>query len=126
MAYTVTIKYASKSDDALRIPTDTIAPQFSLSESYVDDAKFREGIPADAFSKNVWEKDGLTLAQSLETYLGALSSHPGVVLALKSAILAGGSGYKFDTDDYKDKMYYEDLGRKLAADGFTITVATAS
>lgn len=126
MAYTVTIKYARKAEDALRIPKDTIAPQFVLGESYVDDEKFREGIPAEAFSRNIWEKGSIEMAQSLESYLGSLSEHPGAALALKSAMLAGDTGYAFDTEDYKDKMYYEDLGRKLADDGFTITVKKTS
>ena len=125
MAYTVTIKYARKAEDALRTPVDTIAPQFTLGESYVDDEKFREGIPADAFSRNIWEKGDFEMAQSLTEYLGSLSEHPGVVLALKSAVLAGEGGYTFNTEDYKDKMYYEDLGRKLADDGFTIDVKNA-
>ena len=125
MAYTVTIKYSRKAEDALRIPKDTIAPQFVLGESYVDDEKFREGIPAEAFSRNIWEKGDFEMAQSLVDYLGSLSQHPGVALALKSAVIAGEAGYTFDTEDYKDKMYYEDLGRKLADDGFTITVKAA-
>ena len=65
MAYTVTIKYSRKAEDALRIPKDTIAPQFVLGESYVDDEKFREGIPAEAFSRNIWEKGDFEMAQSL-------------------------------------------------------------
>ena len=122
MAYTVTIKYSRKAEDALRIPKDTIAPQFVLGESYVDDEKFREGITAEAFSRNIWEKGDFEMAQSLVDYLGSLSQHPGVALALKSAVIAGEGGYTFDTEDYKDKMYYEELGRKLADEGFTITV----
>lgn len=122
--YTVSIKYSGAAADATRtvMPIHPIAPEFSLGQSYVDDIKFREGIPADAFSPNIWEKGDFEMAESLDSYLGKLSEHPGVTLALKSAVLKKGQAYEISTEDYKDAMYYEDLGRKLKDDGFEITV----
>ena len=129
--YTISIKYTAPVAAVEGMPIHPIAPEFSLGQSYVDDKKFREGIPADAFSRNIWEKGDFEMAESLDSYLGKLSEHPGVALALKSAVLASekdetkDKGYEFSTEDYKDAMYYEDLGRKLKDDGFEITVKNA-
>lgn len=113
MAYKISITYTKPIAAVEGMPTHPIAPEFVLTESYVDDANY---------SKNVWKKDDFEMAENLDAYLRKLSEHPGVALALKSAVLNAGTAYEFQSDDYKDKMYYEDLGRKLEADGFKIEV----
>ena len=67
------------------------------------------------------------MAQDLAEFLGEVSVHPGVVLACKAAKAAEdasseNAGYEFITDDYKDKMLYEEIGRALAGQGFEVTV----
>ena len=126
MAYTISITYEKPAEAVANMPIYPIAPEFALGTSYVDAEKFRENNPEFAFSKNDWDNGAFEMAEALETYLGKLSEHPGVALALKSAVLTAGTAYEFVSDDYKDKMYYEDLGRKLAGDGFTIKVEVAA
>ena len=51
--YTVTIKYTAPVEAAGQLKS-TIAPQFALGQSYVDEEAFRKDIPESAYSKNVW------------------------------------------------------------------------
>ena len=127
--YTITIKYTKPvADTVLAKLLYPIAPEFTLGKSYVDartaDNKHRLVDTSDkgAFSGNDWDNGTFEMAESLEAYLGKLSEHPGVTLALKSAVFKKGQAYEISTEDYKDAMYYEDLGRKLKDDGFEITV----
>lgn len=126
MAYTISITYTEPTAAVEGMPIHPIAPEFALGESYVDDANFRANIPDSAYSRNIWEKGDFKMAENLDEYLRSISEHPGVALALKSAVIKAGTAYEFQSDDYKDKMYYEDLGRKLEADGFKIEVTDAA
>lgn len=131
MSYKITIKFTKPVKVEASIPTYPIAPEFVLGQSYVDDKAFRDQARDTAYSKNIWEKGEFLMAQDLAEFLGEVSVHPGVVLACKSAILAAkaaedasseNAGYEFITDDYKDKMLYEEIGRALAGQGFEVTV----
>lgn len=129
MSYKITVKYVKPVQAEASIPTYPIAPEFILGTSYVDQEAFRKGIDDNAYPKNVW---GMDMAESLEEFLGAVSVHPGVVLACKSAILSAQAaeaastedkGYEFETEDYKDKMLYEEVARALKDQGFVIEVS---
>ena len=124
--YTVTIKYTAPSEESAAQLKSTIAPQFVLGQSYVDESTFRKDIPDSAYPANMFDRGNFVMAESLDEYFSKMVSYPSAVLALRSAVLAGAQGYAFDVEDYKDKMYYEELGRKLADDGFTITVEKTS
>ncbi len=131
MSYKITIKFTKPVKVEASIPTYPIAPEFVLGQSYVDEKAFRDQAGDTAYSKNIWEKGEFLMAQDLAEFLGEVSVHPGVLLACKSAILAAkaaeaasgeNAGYEFITDDYKDKMLYEEIGRALAGQGFEVTV----
>lgn len=129
MSYKITVKYVKPVQAEASIPTYPIAPEFVLGTSYVDQEAFRKDIDDAAYPKNVWE---MGMAESLEEFLGSVSVHPGVVLACKSAILSAQAaeaastedkGYEFETEDYKDKMLYEEVARALKDQGFEIEVS---
>ena len=128
MSYKINIKFTKPVKVEASIPTYPIAPEFVLGQSYVDEKAFRDQAGDTAYSKNIWEKGEFLMAQDLAEFLGEVSVHPGVVLACKSAILAAkaasgeNDGYEFITDDYKEKMLYEEIGRALAGQGFKVTV----
>lgn len=123
MAYTVTIKYAAPVAPETNLPLHPIAAEYKLGTSYVDDATFRADA-GEAYSKNIYNM-GIP-ADALETYLKGVTVHKGVLLVLKSAMIAEnaattGITYDVETDD--DKLYWEQLATALKDNGFTITVA---
>ena len=123
MAYTVTIKYAAPVAPETNLPLHPITAEYKLGTSYVDDTTFRADA-GEAYSKNIYNL-GIP-AEALETYLKGVTVHKGVLLVLKSAMIAQnaattGITYDVATDD--DKLYWEQLADALADNGFTITVA---
>lgn len=123
MAYTVTIKYAAPVAPETNLPLHPITAEYKLGTSYVDDTTFRADA-GEAYSKNIYNL-GIP-AEALETYLKGVTVHKGVLLVLKSAMIAQnaattGITYDVETDD--DKLYWEQLATALKDNGFTITVA---
>lgn len=119
MSYKVTIKFTAQSGAALRLAMYDIAPQFVLADSYVDHISHEFGeYPANNMTGN-----NIEMARSLEAYLEGITAHAGVVTALRNAIIAENGTYELAGLDADAKMYYEELGRTLAKDGFEITVA---
>lgn len=121
MSYNVTIKFTAQTAAAVRLAMYDIAPQFVVNDSYVEHIDHANGeYPANNMTGN-----NIEMARSLEEYLGAISAHAGVVTALRNAIIAEDGTYTLTVDTANDKMYYEELGRTLAKDGFEITVEAA-
>lgn len=119
MSYNVTIKFTAQTVAAIRLAMYDIAPQFVVNDSYVEHIDHVNG----AYPANNMTGNNLEMARSLEDYLGAITAHAGVVTALRNAIIAEDGTYTLTVDNANDKMYYEELGRTLAKDGFEITVA---
>ena len=120
--YTVTIKYTAPVEAAGQLKS-TIAPQFALGQSYVDEEAFRKDIPESAYSKNVWENGHFIMAESLEEYFATFIAHPGLVAALKKAMRDG--TYKIEEVSEKDGLYMDEVKDALASQGFEIKVVKA-
>lgn len=118
MSYKVTIKFTAQTPAAVRLAMYDIAPQFVLADSYVDHISHEN----DAYPANNFTGNNIEMARSLETYLEGITAHAGVVTALRNAIIAENGEYVLEGIDAKEKMYYEELARTLAKDGFEITV----
>lgn len=119
--YTVTIKYTAPSEEAAAQLKSTIAPQFVLGQSYVDESTFRKGIPDSAYPANMFERGHFVMAESLDGYFSQMVAHPGLVAALKKAMRDG--TYKMTEVDEKTSLYMDEVKVALATQGFEITVA---
>ena len=68
--------------------------------------------------------DGFGEGVSAEDFIKGSIAHPGLVLALKQAMLSG--SYEFDCTDEKTIMYMQEVAPALVDQGFKITVGEAA
>lgn len=113
MAYTVKIEYAAVAADVTNL-VSPICRLFAPTGCYTD-TKAYEG---SVYDTNV---DGWGEALSLEKFIELSIDHPGALMMFKKAALSG-TAVEFETDDYKDATYYEEVGKALKDQGFTVTV----
>lgn len=115
MAYTVKIEYAAVAADVTNL-VSPICRLFAPTGCYTD-TKAYEG---SVYDTNV---SGWGEALSLEKFVELSIDHPGALMLFKKAALSELDSVEFDTDDYTEAIYYEELGKALADQGFTVTVS---
>lgn len=120
MAYTVTIVYTGpKAADAVDL-TLPICPIYTTTNSYVDSTAYAGTV----YDTNV---QGFGSIEAVEPYASTGFPFPVPLAQFKMAVIGtaqsdGSKKYEFEVDDYKEAIYYTEVGAQLADQGFTVTV----
>lgn len=142
MAYTVTIDVKIPVIDTATVAdkvAPTLAPEFVLSESYVDNSNFRSlcGDPS-IYPENHFDKENFAMVSSVKEFMDKVSNHPSILSAFKEAYSIAEKAettsdsktgqkiksgkYEFVVEDYKEALYIKEAGSEIADEGFTVTV----
>ena len=130
MAYTVTIKYTKPVKGADQVVA-SIFRYFAPMSSYIDTAVYTEGYPVGeedkVYGKSVYATnvDGFGEVGLIPPYDEAKFPvpFPGPMHYFTFAVQAEDGKVEFTVDDWKDAMYYKEIGADLKDQGFEITVA---
>lgn len=132
MAYTITITYkgVEKEIEGKVVP---ICRYFSPDNSYIDTPVFKEGYPQDAdaadknYGKSVYATnvEGWGELGTKDPYDTTSIPMPVPMAQFKMAAMAEDNKFVFEVEDYREAMYYAELGRQMADQGFDIQVKKA-
>ena len=128
--YTITIKYVGITTD-LEKHVASIAPYFGRIGSYIDSSVFVGGNPGlgdghvgefgkSVYATNVKEKFGYLAVQ--EPYASTGIPAPAPLASMKVSEVGTDNTVTFETADYKEAFYFQQMAGELAKEGFEVTV----
>lgn len=115
MSYTVTIAYAGKTPEAVRI-ANQICGMFDIKGSYIDTAAYSGSV----YDTNV---EGWGYIAALEPFKTTSVPFPSPLAQFKLAVVGTDNSVTFTVDTYYEAFYYATIGEQLKDQGFTVTVA---
>ena len=130
MAYTVTIKYTGK-DPELTTAVAPISRIYSPDNSYIDTDAYEVGNKTGGYGKSQYAtnvNDKFGFAPQVEPYASTSVPFPVPLAQFKMAAAAAVNGnakeakIDIEVEDYKEALYYQELGTQLADQGFEIEV----